>query len=94
MKKNITSLLAIFLFSIVAVAQQLDLSYYLPKETHYNSEIPKPSDVIGHEVGEWHISHDRLVNYMYAIANASDRISIKQTGQTHEGRPLLILTVT
>lgn len=94
MKNTFLSLLIIFSISLGSLAQKTDLSYYLPKETHYNSEIPKPSDIIGHEVGEWHISHDRLVNYMYAIANASDRISIKETGRTHEGRPLLILTIT
>src|SRR6185295_16594306 len=50
--------------------------------------------IIGHEVGEWHISHDRLVSYMMALDKASDRISLEVTGYTYEGRPLLLLTVT
>lgn len=79
---------------MIGIAQQLDINYYLPKNVHYNQDIPKPSDIIGHEVGEWHISHDRLVNYMYAISKASDRVTIKETGRTHEGRPLLLLTIT
>ena len=39
---------------------QVDLSYYLPDSVRYNPAIPTPKSVIGHEVGEWHISHDRL----------------------------------
>uniref|UniRef100_UPI00404AF972 M14 metallopeptidase family protein n=1 Tax=Fulvivirga sp. TaxID=1931237 RepID=UPI00404AF972 len=73
---------------------QVDITYYLPANTTYSSEIPEPKDVIGHEVGEWHISHDRLVNYMYAVANASDRITIQQIGETFENRPLLNLIIT
>ena len=37
----------------------IDLSYYLPNDVSYNSNIPKPKSVIGHEVGEWHVSHDK-----------------------------------
>ncbi|MAR62687.1 MAG: zinc carboxypeptidase, partial [Flavobacteriaceae bacterium] len=46
------------------------------------------------EVGEWHVTHDKLVQYMYAIANSSDRIIIEETGKTYENRPLLILKVS
>lgn len=73
---------------------QPDLSYYLPDAVTYNPSIPTPKSVIGHEVGEWHISHDRLVNYMYALAASSDRITIQETGRTFETRPLLLLTIT
>jgi hypothetical protein len=75
-------------------AAQVDLSYYLPDSVAYNPAIPTPKSVIGHEVGEWHVSHDRLVHYMYALDQASDRISLEITGYTHEARPLLLLTIT
>ncbi len=87
-------LLAISLFARVSLTAQPSLSYYLPEGTVYNPAIPTPQAVIGHEVGEWHISHDRLVNYMYALDKASDRITLEVTGYTHEGRPLLLLTIT
>ncbi|TMM32491.1 zinc carboxypeptidase [Polaribacter aestuariivivens] len=74
-------------------SQQIDLSYYLPNE-RYNTDIPTPKEIIGHEVGEWHITHDKLVEYMKALAAASDRISIENRGTTYEGRPLLLLTIT
>jgi hypothetical protein len=73
---------------------QTDLSYYLPQDVQYNQSIPTPQSVIGHEVGEWHITHDKLVQYMYALANASNRITIEDRGQTFEDRPLLLLTIT
>lgn len=81
------------LFTIYSSAQQVDLSYYLPSE-NYDSSIPKPKDIMGHEVGEWHITHDKLVEYMKALAASSDRISIENRGKTYEGRPLLLLTIT
>ncbi|WP_456439935.1 M14 family metallopeptidase [Psychroserpens sp.] len=70
------------------------LTYYLPQNTTYNSEIPTPESVIGHQVGEWHITHDKLVQYMQVLAEASDRIHIENRGETFEGRPLLLLTIT
>ena len=73
---------------------QTDLSYYLPQDVEYSPSIPTPQSVIGHEVGEWHITHDKLVQYMYALANASNRITIEDRGKTFEDRPLLLLTIT
>jgi hypothetical protein len=87
--------LAILLTSFaLAASAQPDLSYYLPDEVSYNPEIPTPKSIIGHEVGEWHVTHDRLITYMYALDKASDRISLEVTGHTYEGRPLLLLTIT
>ena len=69
-----------------------ELSYYLPTDVTYNSAIPTPEQVIGHHVGEWHITHNRLVNYMKAIAAASpDRVKLEIMGTTYETRPQLLL---
>jgi hypothetical protein len=84
----------VFLLSSFCAFGQVDLSYYLPPNVSYNPAIPTPRAIIGHEVGEWHISHDRLVSYMHALDKASDRITLEQTGLTHEGRPLLLLAIT
>ena len=90
--KKLTFLFLLLAYSVSA--QQVDLSYYLPKDVTYNKNIPTPKSVIGHEVGEWHITHDKLAEYMKALAKASDRISIETRGTTFEGRPLLLLTIT
>ena len=88
------NLFLFFLFiSFYTTAQDTSLSYYLPAED-YNSNIPTPKDIIGHEVGEWHITHDKLVIYMKALAASSNRISLENRGKTYEGRPLLLLTIT
>ena len=88
-------LLVLFLLTAVSIsAQEVDLSYYLPKNVSYNSNIPTPKSIIGHEVGQWHVTHDKLVTYMKALAKASDRITIENRGTTFEGRPLLLLTIT
>jgi hypothetical protein len=81
------------LFTIQSFAKSSDLDY-LPKEQNYNSAIPLPADILGYPVGTWHVRHDQLVNYMYALAEASDRVTIKEIGRTHEQRPLLLLTIT
>ncbi|MFZ6012272.1 MAG: M14 metallopeptidase family protein [Bacteroidota bacterium] len=93
MKKSF--LTALFLtYFLVPLFAQPDLSYYLPEGVTYDTKIPTPKSVIGHEVGEFHITHDRLVTYMQALDNASDRITLEVTGHTYESRPLLLLTIT
>jgi len=87
----------IILFSFISYSQdQIDLAYYLNDLDSYNQSIPKPSDYLlnNKEVGSSHISHDRLVQYMYALAEASDRITIENRGTTFEGRPLILLTIS
>jgi hypothetical protein len=93
MKRIICFAILVTTFALVAKGQP-DLSYYLPDGISYNPGVPTPKSVIGHEVGEWHVTHDRLINYMYALDKASDRISLEVTGHTYEGRPLLLLTIT
>jgi len=83
---------AVLLLTVGVQAQNLD--YYLPKNVRYNPAIPTPASVIGHEVGEWHVTHDRLVNYMKAVDAASDRVTLQQLGTTYEGRPQLALIIT
>lgn len=92
--KKIAPLLITFAILFTSATAQVDLSYYLPDSVRYNPAIPTPKSIIGHEVGEWHVSHDKLVQYMRALDQASDRITIEVTGQSHEGRPLLLLTIT
>jgi hypothetical protein len=88
----------LFAFCFLLIANSFnaqDLKYYLPDSVSYNPAIPKPKDIIYHEVGEWHITHDRLVNYMKAIAAAApDRVKLETMGFTYEGRPQVLLIIT
>ncbi len=92
--KKLLLLLFVGLIQFTTAQESLDLNYYLPQNISYDPSIPKPADVIGHEVGEWHVTHDKLMFYMQTLAKASDRITIENRGETYEGRPILLLTVT
>ncbi len=70
------------------------LSYYLPAGISYNIDIPVPSASIGHEVGEWHVTHDKLVGYMKLLDAVSDRAKWEEYGKSWEGRLLGQLIIT
>ncbi len=93
MKNILTFVFAVITLQLTA-QKNVDLSYYLPKNINYNQSIPTPKSIIGFQVGAWHVSHDKLVQYMYALAKSSDRVTIESRGTTYEGRPLLLLTIT
>ena len=86
----------LFLFFTNAIISQenLSLSYYLPKDITYNTNIPTPQSVLGYIPGKWHVSHDKLIQYMTVLADASPRITIENRGYTFEDRPLILLTIT
>jgi hypothetical protein len=95
--------LALFLFSsspdaasnTKAMANtKASLSFYLGQDHQLNPDIPTPESILGFQVGDWHVRHDKLVEYMFALAKSSPRVNIEQIGTTHEQRPLLLLTVS
>ena len=92
--KNIVLTYLFLLISFSITSQELDLNYYIPSNQNYNDKIPTPKEIIGHQIGEWHITHDKLVEYMKVLAKSSDRITLEDRGKTFEGRPLLLLTIT
>jgi hypothetical protein len=64
---------------------------YLPKDTQYRTDITTPTQALGTPVGEWHVRHDQIAHYMQTLASQSDRVSLVETGRTHENRPLYLL---
>jgi len=97
MKNSYLLFVVLFAFAKALTAQTTvdpEMDYYLPTDVTYNADIPTPEEVIGYVPGKWHVTHDKLVQYMMALADASDRITIENRGKTFEDRPLLLLTVT
>jgi len=92
--KRMRKIITLFLLACSVEVSAQQLSYYLPANVTYNSSVPTPKSVVGHEVGEWHITHDRLVHYMKTVDAASDRVTLTVTGTTHEGRQQLALFIT
>ncbi len=72
----------------------VELKDYLPSGIEYDPQIPRPAEVLGFEPGERHVRHDQLVAYLRRLAASSERIQIQTTGHTHEGRELLLLTIS
>ncbi|TRY33339.1 M14 family zinc carboxypeptidase [Aliiglaciecola sp. M165] len=88
-----TSLAIFLLIAHFSAFSKSDLDY-LPSSIKYDPSIPKPADILGAPVGQWHVRHDQLVRYMEVLAERSDRITILETGRTHENRKLVLLTIT
>ena len=82
--------------SLFAQHDSLSLEYYFSSDqlSNLDPKIPTPQSVLGFNVGEWHVSHDKLVSYMYALSNASKRVSIENRGNTYENRELILLTIS
>ena len=90
------SLLIIFLLVLLPFlsSAQTGIHYYLPAPWNYDEKIPVPASIIGHEVGEWHVTHDKLVNYFYQLDQSSTKVKVEKIGQTYEHRPLIQAIIT
>ena len=90
--KNLSVYAVLWCLSLQGWSASLD--FYIGKGLAVDPAIPTPSAVLGQEVGEWHIRHDQLVQYMSAVADASDRVLLEDIGRTHENRRLIQLIIT
>ncbi len=68
--------------------------YFYEKFHPFNPDIPSPEEFLGYGIGEHHTRHDLIVSYLTKLAEVSERASIYEYGKTHEGRKLVILTIT
>ena len=84
---------AVFYILPLSVFSQVELDYYLPGEKTL-PEIPTPESVIGHQVGEWHLTHDKLTAYLDKLAHESDRVVLQEYARSWENRPLFHLIIT
>ena len=73
---------------------QVDLSYYLGDTSDYNQSIPTPESIIGHQVGELHVSHDKLSHYVQEVSKNSDRVRLVNRGKTYENRVSWLMIIT
>lgn len=73
----------------------IGLDYYFPEGDHtFDPAVTQPKDVFGFELGEVHIDWGNALEYIYALAGSSDRISLKTFGRTNEYRPIVQLVIT
>ncbi|MFZ2287977.1 MAG: M14 family zinc carboxypeptidase [Bacteroidales bacterium] len=89
-----TFLLPVILFVSLGMNAQPVLGYFLPTDVTYDKSVPSPSAFTGHEVGEWHVTHDKLTGYMKLLDGVSGRALWEEYGKSWEGRPLGQLIIT
>jgi hypothetical protein len=75
-------------------AAEGELAWYLPHGVNYAPNFPKPAEVLGWEVGEWHVRHDQLVSWYKHVAENSPRVVLREYARSHEKRPLLLAAVS
>lgn len=90
--------LKLFLFCSLTISQILfgqkqELTYFLP-DIDYNKKVPTPEAFFGHQIGEWHLSYDKLSAYCKVLSETSDRVEYTEYAKSHENRPLLYLTIS
>ena len=90
-------ILAATMLAVPAYSQdrvrEADAQMY-PTDVSYDSSVPRPADIIGHELGAAPVRHHKMVEYLTLVAEQSDRMSIETIGYTHERRPIVFLTIT
>ena len=78
-----------------AVETTYDLSYFLPEGNYqYDSNIPEPATVLGFQLGRQHADWGQVVEYMKALAEASDRVTLREVGRTYQHRPFIEAVIT
>jgi len=87
-------LLLCLLYPVSLSVQALSASDYLGGDMAFDPKVPTPEQVLGYDVGDWHVRPDQLYAYAQAVAETSDRVSLETIGYTHEQRPLVLLRVT
>ena len=72
-------LLALCVATVPAAAQEVPLSIDtpVPGTESYDSAIPTPTEVIGHEIGTRHTRPAQAVRYFEAVAKTSDRVVLR-----------------
>jgi hypothetical protein len=95
----IRTLLSLFLWmvcttTVMAQALPFPLEVPLPGVTGFDPRIPKPEDIIGHQIGTRHTAPHQIVEYVRAVDAASDRVRAEVYAHSYEGRPLLCAWVT
>lgn len=72
-----------------------DLDYFMPYGNYkYNSAIPTPEQVLGFQIGQQHADWGNVVTYMNALAAASPRVTVRETGRTYQHRPFIEVVIT
>ena len=93
--KKITLILLLLGFATIVAANENDaqqangFDYYYNHSIAFDDKVTQPQQVLGHQVGEWHVRPDQSFAYFQALAASSDKVVLQEIGRTHENRPLI-----
>ncbi|KAA3650767.1 MAG: peptidase M14 [Proteobacteria bacterium] len=87
-------IIALFCFMMATTLVAKPIDYYLPKGERYNASIPSPSSMLNQDLGDQHLRHDQIVQYMGMLAASSPQAKLVEYGRTHEGRRLVLLVIS
>ena len=68
--------------------------YFLENFGPYNENIESPEEFLGYEIGDQHTRHDLILAYFKYLSSVSERASLINYGKTHEGRSLVLLSIS
>lgn len=55
---------------------------------------PTPDEFLGYKLGDRYTTHARILDYFNELAKKSNLITVQKFGETYEGRPLVMATIT
>ena len=58
------------------------------------NRLQPPSTFLGYDLGQRFTPHHRVADYVRHVAAHSPRATVREYGRSHEGRPLLLITLT
>jgi len=88
---RLTLIFIAFIYSLNTATAQ---DYFLENNGPYDSNIQSPEEYLGYEIGFEHTRHDLIVAYLKYLSNVSEKAKIIKYGESHEGRDLIMLTVS
>lgn len=91
--KTVKVIIVFLILSINQTKAQVGLDYYLP-EIEYNEEIPTPKDILGFQIGEWHVTHGQILLYLEKLCDSSPNCFLTEYARSHEHKPLIYLTIS
>ncbi|MBI4852709.1 MAG: hypothetical protein HY819_13015 [Acidobacteria bacterium] len=95
MKKLILSIALIMTTFIISANSQAPFNNVrFNPDGKYLSDVPKPEDVIGHQIGEYFTHYSELASFYRRIAETSSRVKLIEYGRTYERRKLQLIVIS
>jgi len=83
----------LFLLFLCALSLHAQEPAWFPGST-YDSAVPTPKSVLGHEIGEWYTEHLQMLDYMHRLEAASGRVKVFGIGRSAERREMILVVVS